>query len=187
MKKTTLALSLLLTQSSMAFAQEDTYMGIEYAVVNSDITFDDWDTGMIFARFGAKLSPGLAAEAYIGLGVQDDTTTTNCDSEKVSTDSIVGAQIKASADLENVNLHANIGINQIAATFEISGTFACYGYNWTETYDDTEVGLAYGFGADFKISDQSAITANFNIFYDDTYAGADLTISALLIGYQQSF
>lgn len=187
MKKTTLALTLALAHSSATFAA-DTYMGIEYAAVNSDVDGEvDYDTGMIFGRFGMNLQKGLDVEAYVGLGVQDETNTTSCDSEKVSTDSIFGAQIKASADVENVNLHANLGINQVAATFEISGTAACYGSAWTETYDDSEIGLAYGFGADFKISEQSAITANFNVFYDDDYSGADLTIAALLIGYRQDF
>lgn len=189
MKKSTLAVLILLAYSGVSFAQGEKYFGIDYAMVNSESTNDDWDTGMLFGRIGMQLQPGLAVEGYLGLGIQDDETTTpsGCDTQTVSTDSIIGAQIKASADLDKVNLHANIGFNQVSATFEISGAASCYGLGWSETYDDDETGISFGFGADFEISDKSAISANYTIFYDDDYAGEDITIGGLLIGYKQAF
>ncbi len=192
MKKLSILSALLLCTISTAQAQlpAGAYVGAEFAAVNSDADFDDWDTGVVFARVGMVLVPGLAVEGYLGLGVQDEswTSANGCDSENVSTDSIIGAQVKGFVDLgHHSNLHGTIGLNMVSASFEISGSATCYGVGWSETYDDTEMALTYGFGADIGITKQSAITVNYQIFYDDDYSGIDLLVSGLRVGYQHSF
>lgn len=191
MKKLLFIFVLLITFGSGAYALEEqgTYFAVDYTAVNSDADVDDWDTGVLFGRYGYAIQPGLAVEGFIGLGIQDDswTSSNGCDSADVSTDSFLGARIVAFKDLGGVSLHANLGLNMVTASVEISGAASCYGIGWQETYDDSEIGLTYGFGADFNISDQAAISLDFNIFYDDDYSGADLTISGLSVGYKQTF
>ena len=178
----------LLSVSSFSWAMNtgDRYFGVSYGAVNLDAeAIDDWDTGVAFARFGTVINPGVAAEAFLGLGIQDDewTSPNGCDSQTVSTDSIIGAQIKVFKDQGNLNLHAAIGMNMVSVSVDISGTASCYGFAWSETYDDSETAITYGFGVNFAAGG-GAVTLDYQAFYDDDYDGVDLFVSGLLIGYQ---
>jgi len=168
----------------------DTYFGVEYGALNSDAAnLDDWDTGVLFGRFGMVILQqglvGVAAEGFLGLGIVDEDWASGCDAETVSTDSIIGAQLKAFADLGGAKIHAVIGANMVSASITIKGT--CPGYTWSESYDDSEIALTYGFGGELKINENAAISANLQVFYDADYSGVDLTISGLLVGYKHSF
>ena len=194
MKKLSFITALILAGSSTAYAQNpgDTYFGVEYGLVNLNASdLDSWDTGVLFGRYGMVIQKGLAAEGFIGIGLQDDkwTSTNGCDSQVVSTDYIFGAQLKTFTDIDKVSLHASIGLNMVAASIETSGKggSSCYGTGWSESYSDTEMALTYGVGADFNIDHKSAVSVNYQLFYNDNYDGVDLQISGLLIGYKQNF
>ncbi len=149
---------------------------------------EDFSTQNAFIKVGKKLSPALSVEGLLGLGIGSDKWSSACDSQEVSTDNFVGAQAVGSVPLSpEINFHGTIGLMLTTASIKMSGAASCYGLGWSETYSDTETGLSYGVGIDYQLSKKSAVTANYQIFYNDSYSGVDVTIGGFLIGYKQNF
>lgn len=177
--------------SLSAQADDGLYFAASFGAINSDVAnYDSFDTQNIFGKVGKEISPNLSVEAVLGIGVGTDkwTSSNGCDSQEVSTDRFIGAQIVGAVPLsESAKFHGNIGFLQTTATIKSSGAASCYGIGWSEESSDSETGMTYGIGLDFHLSPKAAITADYQIFYDDEYAGVDLTISGLLLGYKQYF
>lgn len=167
----------------------NTYFSLEYMYLNPQVSGgDDYDNTAIMAKVGKVVAANLAVEGFVALGISSDKweSENGCDTEEVSTDSIIGAQARAFADLTpSVSIHAVLGINVVDATRTIGGQ--CPGYEWSESYSDSETAITYGFGGEFKINKVSSIVANYQIFYDDDYSGIDLLIPGYSIGYKHAF
>jgi len=169
----------------------NTYFSVEYMYLNPQVDGgDDYDNTAIMAKVGKVVAPNIAVEGFVALGVASEkwTSESGCDTEEVSTDSIIGAQARAFADLTpSVSIHGVLGINVVDASRTIGGTEACYGYEWSESSSDSETAITYGFGGEFKINKVSSIIANYQVFYDDEYEGLDLFIPGFSVGYKHGF
>ena len=168
-----------------------TYFSVEYLYLNPNIAGgEDYDNTAIMGKVGMVMVPHLAVEGFLALGIGSDkwTSENGCDSEEVSTDRIIGVQARGFVDLTpKFNIHGVIGYNIVTASRTISGAESCYGYAWSETTDDDEAAITIGFGAELQLNSSSAIIANYQMFYDDTYAGLDLQIPGYSVGYKRSF
>ena len=171
----------------VAHAEEKPYVSLEYLLLNPNIPDDDWDNAAILGRLGKMVSPNMAVEGYAAFGIQSEKFSDACDYEEVSTDYIVGVQVKGIAELSpKFSLNGSVGLNMIQASVTIGGFASCYGVAFEENYEDTELGLAYGVGAEYHLSETSSIVANFHIFYDDEYSGVELQIPGVSVGYKWS-
>lgn len=170
-------------------AEDSTYYAISVGKISSDVAnSEQFDTANLFAKLGKQIGPNLAIEGVLGLGIMSDDWSDNCDSQEVSTDTFLGAQLVGSIDLSpEVKIHGTLGMMQTSATVTISGSASCYGVAWSNEYSDDDTDLSYGIGIDYQLSEGSAITADYQFLYDDEYSGVDLTISGLLIGYKANF
>lgn len=181
---------LLLSVYTLPAQAESAYFAASIGKINSSVGGgSDYDTSNVFAKVGKQLTPNLAVEGVLGIGIQSDKWSDACDSQEVSTDSFLGAQLVGSIDLSSsVSFHGTVGLMQTSATLKNAGSASCYGLAWSEEYSDDDTDLTYGIGADFKFGSGHAITADYQVFYDNEYApGVDLTVSGLMIGYKKSF
>ncbi len=180
----------LMTATISANAADGTYFVASFGLMNNEVPGESFTTQNIFAKVGKEISPNFAVEGILGLGIASDkwTSANGCDSEEVSTDQFIGAQLVGSVPISpSVKFHGNLSLVQTTATIKIAGAASCYGVGLSESYSDSDTDLGYGVGIDYQLNQKSAITADYHFFYDDSYSGVDLTIGGLLIGYKQSF
>jgi len=172
-----------------AQAENGLYFSASLGAMTSDVSgYDTFSTQNVFAKVGKQIAPGLAVEGLLGLGIGSDTWSNGCDGQEVSTDSFIGAQVVGSVPMSpKASFHGTLGFIQTSASVKISGTASCYGVAWSESYSDDKTDLSYGIGVDYKLNEKSAITADYQFFYNNSISGVDVTISGLLIGYKQEF
>lgn len=174
-----------------AQADDGIYFAAGLGAINSDVAgYDSFDTQNVFFKVGKEISQNFSLEALLGIGLASDkwTSANGCDSQEVSTDRFIGVQAVGSVDLSpNASFHGTIGMLQTSATLKDSGAASCYGVAWSGEYSDSEVDMTYGVGIDYHINPKAAITADYQIFYDDNYSGVDLLISGVVLGYKQYF
>lgn len=195
MMNKTIAGGLLLTAgavvASPVMAEDGLYFAAGLGAMYSDVAgYDTYATQNLFAKVGKEINESLSVEALLGIGIGSDkwTSANGCDSEEIATDRFIGVQVVGAVPLsEKTSFHGNLGIVQTTATRTISGAASCYGYAWSEETSDDETDLTYGIGIDYRFNPKAAITADYQIFYDDDYAGLDLLISGFVIGYKQYF
>jgi len=173
-----------------AQAQDKYYIDASLGLLTSDVkTFDTFNTQNIFVRVGKQITRSVAVEGLLGAGVGTDSWTDGCDTQEVSTDSFIGAQVVGSMPMSRkTRLRGTLGYLLASASIKNSGAASCYGgFPWSEEYSEDKASFSYGLGMDYKLNKQSAITADYQVFFNDTISGIDVNISGFLIGYKHSF
>lgn len=174
-------------------AKQDYYWSASYGVLDSDVPGDTFTTHNLFAKIGKNVTPNLSVEGLIGFGISDDewTSETGCDKQNASTDNFIGVQLIGHLPVSpKFSFHGNFSFIKTKASLENIGVGGsdCYGGDgWSEKYSDDDTGLGYGVGLEYSFSDKSSFTADYQILYDDSIFGVDLTIGGFLVGFKRTF
>lgn len=178
MKKVTLSIIATLAMNTFAFAGGDFttpvepqvnipevdestgsfYVGAGYSYMNLDeVSEHDGDEVLLLA--GYNFNPYIGVEArYAGL--------TDC--------------------LENAAIYA-----KPMYPFGDAKVYALLGYGET-TYDNgvvdnSESGFQWGLGANYAVTENIGVFADYTNLYDDTFAGVDSTVDAINVGVTYTF
>jgi len=183
--------SLALALNTLAAqAQDKYYIDTSLGLLTSDVkTLDTFKTPNIFVKVGKQMSKSVAIEGLLGAGVDTGTLTDGCDTQEVSTNGFIGAQVVGSMRTSRkTRLRGTLGYLLTSATIKNSGAASCYGgFPWAEEYSEDKASFSYGLGIEYKLNKKSAITADYQVFFNDTISTIDVKISGYLIGYKHSF
>jgi len=115
------------------------------------------EPGMARGVIGYELSPNLAVEGHLGIGVKDDTVRLGGLSVKGEVDNMVGAFVKPKVRLgETVELFGRVG----AASTKVSAS------SMGVSESDRGTSFAYGLGASFNLTPQLSLNADYMNYYD---------------------
>jgi len=132
------------------------YSALEYQE-NSAAFRSTIKPGMVRGIVGYELSPNLAAEAMLGLGMGSDDVRVGGVTVKGKVDNMVGAFIKPKVKIgESFELFGRLGATSTKVSAS-SGGFSV---------SDRGTGLAYGGGASYSFTPQLSINADYMNYYD---------------------
>lgn len=161
-------------QTGGSSAQNPMYAGLDFSLLNIDSIdgLGDQATG-IRGRFGYMFTPMFGAEGHLGLGLTEGSDTRDGGNGDVD----LGIDYWAAA----------YGRAQYPVTNEIN-IYGLLGFSWV-SYDisgintDNEADLSYGFGADYMITNQLGVEADWIMLTDKENAET----SAWSIGAKYQF
>ncbi len=115
------------------------------------------DPGMARGIIGYTLSPNLAVEGHLGIGVKDDTVRLGGVSVKGEVDNVVGAFVKPKVRLgDTVELFGRLGIASTKVKASSMGV--------SDSARGTD--FSYGVGASFSLTPQLSLNADYMNYYD---------------------
>lgn len=151
-KKIAILKSLLVASiASATFTASATelYAGGNFAVLD----LEEATVNSIYGRFGANFSENFSAEVRLGMGAGDDTVG----GIDVELDNFYGAYIRGGVPAGEVFYpYAVLGYTKAKAEFSWNGG----------TYSDSESDFSYGVGADFSITENLKINAEYLSYLD---------------------
>lgn len=179
------ATTLLVTShSTLAASPGDTYLGVGFSQLTySENGFPDFNPTMLGLRAGYYMNRNFSVEGRLGIGIGDDSKPVNVfipgmgtfDGDiTVEVDTLMGiyavGHFPAS---DSFGFYGFLGFNNadITATATSGGT--------SSSYSDNDSDLAFGIGAEFKVSPASAINLEYGNFYDEDTVSVD----AITIGF----
>lgn len=165
MKKILTAATLLGLMSGTAHGNS-LYGGLSYGFLETEFGSTDFDTPTLNFALGTEVSPHLAVEGRLGLGVDDDTNF----GFNVEIDDYFALYLKPILPLsDTVSLYGLFGFAEITRE--------------TSFGDDDDNDFSYGFGASAKIAPQWDLFAEYISLYDDD----DVEISGFNLGANLRF
>jgi len=177
------AATLLVTShSAMAASPGDTYIGVGFSQLTySEDGFPDFNPTMLGLRAGYYLNRNFSVEGRLGLGIADDTKGVNyggfSGDINVEVDSLMGVYAVGHFPAsDSFGFYGFLGFNNadITATATSGGT--------SFSYSDDDSDIAFGIGAELKVSPASTINLEYGNFYDEDTVSVD----AITIGFTTS-
>ncbi len=162
---------------------------IDYMMLEADLEdAEEFEPTAIQFKYINPVNPDIDFMAVFAIGISDD--------EFEEFDPFFGT-VKLSVELGNMfgvygRAHTNSGSNTqffgqlglVQLKYDLDAEI--FGLSGSDSYD--EIGLAFGFGASFGLSDRSSIVIEYNQFPDvDIEDIADIETTSLSLGYQASF
>lgn len=159
MLKTLLAASIV--SASCAASAAEMYAGGGIAVLDSDeVTFN-----AVYGRFGAFFNENISAEARLGLGVGDDTV----DGEKFELDNYYGVYVRGGIPATEIFYpYAILGFTKgkWSSSYSYSEVFLGEEITISGSDSGSESDLSYGVGADFAVTENLKINAEYMSYMD---------------------
>jgi len=188
MRKIIIPFVAVLFAFSLNAKAEGMKFGIDYLMLKSEASTADFDTSAIQLRFTNALNPNFDIEGVLAFGISDDTYS--------ETDPFFGT-VSVTGQLGNMfGVYAKFH-NNSSSRFQVFGEvgFARVEYDLdlfvqslgsaSESYDD--IGIAFGAGASFNITDKLAISAEYSILPDVDFEGIDIETDTISVGILMSF
>lgn len=176
---------LAVSQTAVAGSTGDTYIGMGFSQLTySENGFPDFNPTMLGFRAGYYVNDNFSVEGRLGMGIGDDTNnvsvfipgsgTTFTGDIAVEVDRIMGiyavGHLPAS---DSFGAYGFFGFNNADITATATSGGASY------SYSDDDSDIAYGIGAELKLSPASAINLEYGNFYDED----NVTVDAITIGF----
>jgi len=135
-------------------AKENLYGGVSFSIVD----LDGVEPNAIGAHVGAKLHPNLAAEARFGIGLGDD--------QGVEVDNYFSVLAKGILPIQdNLSVYGLAGFSRVAVTSKwCDPLWGCVSGSGSES------GLSLGAGAEFELTPQISLSAEYLMMVDDADA-----------------
>ena len=160
LNKTTMLKALLaasIISASCAASAAEMYAGGGIAVLDAD----DVTYNAVYGRFGAFFNENISAEARLGLGVGDDTV----DGAKYELDNYYGVYIRGGIPATEIFYpYAILGFTKGKASYSYSEVIL--GQEFSASGSDSESDLSYGVGADFAVTENLKINAEYMSYMD---------------------
>ena len=148
--------------------QAGCYSGASYTFLEGDVFDENCDRDVMVLNGGYRFNEYFSAEGRIGFGVSDDDLEGLLD---IEVDSILGVYGKFGIPTgTSFYPYAILGYSRV----EIELSSSLIGGSESDSDND----LSYGIGADFSISDNFSLNAEYMVWYDDD----DIELSGLSIG-----
>lgn len=172
MFKTLLAASIV--SASCAASAADMYAGGGVAVLDAD----EVTLNAVYGRFGAFFNENISAEARLGLGVGDDSTNYEGFDTKVELDNFYGVYLRGGIPAGEIFYpYAVLGYTKAKASTSTSV------FGETFSGSDSDSDLSYGVGADFAVTENLKINAEYLSYIDKD----ELELTGFSVGVAFSF
>lgn len=155
--------------ATTAQAEIETYGGVGLSVATYEEKgfSDDFSVTVLDFKAGAVINENLAAEARVGIGIDDDSTTEGGVESTYTLDNYYGLYLKPMLPAGEANLYAIAGFAKVSQTGEAS-------YNGAHAESDIDAsGLSWGLGAEFDLN-----SAMIGIEYTTLVDKSDYDVSA---------
>ena len=177
--------------SGTSYAQ-NAKVEIDFMSLNTELETLDFDTTAIQFKLINPVNPSVDIEAVVAIGLSDDGYLVDFgfgDTLELSGElsNMIGVFLKGhSSTGGNSEIYGRIGIAKVEYEFSVVETTGGF-VTFSGSESESDTGIAFGFGASFGISQESAITVEYNQLPDVDLGGLDLETTSLSVGYQMSF
>jgi len=179
--------NLIFGSISPAIFAEDSLYEIQYLLVDTNFEGASYEPGALMYKYIIPYNRILNLEGIVGLGVTEEKSTRKIGiagtyRQKLKVANILGIQLGLYGELEpKVHAYAHIGLTRLE--YDISTP------DWAGGLDgaQSDTGLSYGVGLNFKLLNRGAFVVEFNEFPDITSSNITISTSTLSIGYQMPF
>ncbi|MYM63070.1 porin family protein [Pseudomaricurvus sp. HS19] len=161
------ALLSLLTATPALALDSGWYAGASYAQTSyKESGLSELDLSALQAQGGYRLTPHLALETRLGLGVGDDSTRESIYGERVDAtaeiDYVVSGFAKAILPLDAVELYVIAGVTYASIEYDVR--LVDYGYS--ASGDDSGSDFSYGAGLAVNPNDNVSVFIEYVNYYD---------------------